>query len=284
MKKIIVLLFACVWMVLSIGCSNSSLKEEGSDTEKNEETKPQTTTPSEKAEKQEEESNTVAKEEEQTKEEPDANKPMYRINDKTWHIQPIDPEGNKKIVLLTIDDAPDEHALEMAKTLKKLDANAIFFVNGHFLETNEKKEILKEIHDMGFVIGNHTYSHPSLSDIDEQTQKEEILRVNDMVEAITGERPKIFRAPFGDNTSYSNELLQQENMIRMNWVYGHDWEKQYQSKDAITDIMLHNQFLGNGANLLMHDREWTAAALEDIVNGLREQGFEIANPALIETK
>ena len=42
--------------------------------------------------------------------------------------------------MLTIDDAPDKRALDMAKTLKDLDAPAIFFVNGHFIDTDEERE------------------------------------------------------------------------------------------------------------------------------------------------
>jgi peptidoglycan-N-acetylglucosamine deacetylase len=33
----------------------------------------------------------------------------------------------------------------------------------------------------------------------------------------------------------------------------------------------------------MHDREWTNAALEDIINGIRNKGYEFINPALIKT-
>src|SRR5699024_11311745 len=65
---------------------------------------------------------------------------------------------------------------------KELDAPAIFFVNGHFLETPEKKEELKEIRDMGFMIGNHTVTHAYLPDLSEEEQKEEIVELNDLVE------------------------------------------------------------------------------------------------------
>src|SRR5699024_12330989 len=95
-------------------------------------------------------------------------------------------------------------------TLKDLDVNAIFFVNGHFLETDEEKEDLKEIHEMGFLIGNHTYSHPFLPDLPEEEQKEEIIKVNDMVEEIIGERQKFFRAPNGANTDYTEQLVKEE--------------------------------------------------------------------------
>src|SRR5699024_8310662 len=50
---------------------------------------------------------------------------QYRLND-TYSVVPID-DADENIILLTIDDAPDKHALEMAKTLKELDAPAIFF-------------------------------------------------------------------------------------------------------------------------------------------------------------
>src|SRR5690625_7466328 len=76
-------------------------------------------------------------------EEDEAVKAEYEINE-LFSIVPIDG-ANEKVVLLTIDDAPDDHALEMAQELKEMDANAIFFVNGHFLESKEEKETLKEI-------------------------------------------------------------------------------------------------------------------------------------------
>ncbi|TMU87937.1 polysaccharide deacetylase family protein [Bacillus sp. BHET2] len=206
----------------------------------------------------------------------------YKINENNWSINPI-KDANTKVVLLTIDDAPDQHALQMAKDLKELNAPAIFFVNGHFLDTPEEKETLKQIHDMGFLIGNHTYSHSSLRDLSPEEQKEEILSLNDLVESVIGERPKFFRAPFGQNTDYSQQLAAEEKMSLMNWTYGYDWEKQYQDKEAITDIMVNSPFLSDGANLLMHDRTWTSEALIDIVKGLREKGYETLDPDRIKT-
>ncbi|MGM0851710.1 MAG: polysaccharide deacetylase family protein [Bacillota bacterium] len=206
----------------------------------------------------------------------------YTINENNWSINPIG-DANPKVVLLTIDDAPDQHALQMAKDLKALNAPAIFFVNGHFLDTSEEKETLKKIYDMGFMIGNHTYSHSSLKEITPEKQKEEIVSLNDLIESIIGERPKFFRAPFGQNTDYSRQIVEEEKMSLMNWTYGYDWEKQYQNKEAITDIMVNSPYLNDGANLLMHDRAWTSEGLSDIVKGLREKGYETLDPNRIKT-
>ncbi len=41
--------------------------------------------------------------------------------------------------------------------------------------------------------------------------------------------------------------------------------------------------INHGANLLMHDRKWTNEALEDIVIGLQDKGYEMADPHTIET-
>lgn len=202
----------------------------------------------------------------------------YQINQGNWRVEPISDEGESKVALLTIDDAPDQHAVEMAHILKELDVPAIFFVNGHFLETEEKHENLKEIHELGFTIGNHTYNHPNLKDIPVEEQREQLVTLNDKVEQIIGERPTFFRAPFGANTEGSLAIAEEENMVVMNWTYGYDWEKQYQDSEALADIMVNTEFLNDGANLLMHDREWTKDALTDIVSGLREKGYTFVDP------
>ncbi|MCO0598394.1 polysaccharide deacetylase family protein [Peribacillus butanolivorans] len=51
---------------------------------------------------------------------------------------------------MTFDDAPDKYSLAIARTLQKLQVPAIFFVNGHFLESDEKKSMLKEIQIWAF--------------------------------------------------------------------------------------------------------------------------------------
>lgn len=283
MKKIVWVLLLIVVIVLS-ACSNTDVEDkeqEQSDSEvAQKENQQQKKDEKESKAKDTEVSADVEEDNEIQEDVPEA---KYKVSD-TWSIVPLDEDTNEKVVLITIDDAPDKHALEMAETLNDLDTNAIFFVNGHFIESQEGKEKLKKIHEMGFLIGNHTYSHPFLPDLSEEEQKEEIVKVNDMVEDIIGERPKFFRAPNGANTDYTKQLAKEEGMTLMNWVYGYDWEPEYQSKEAITDIMLHTELLSNGANLLMHDREWTAAALSDIVTGLRDKGYETVDPKLIETE
>lgn len=207
---------------------------------------------------------------------------QYEVNADTYAIQPIESSGaDPQVALLTYDDAPDGHAVEIAEILAEHDAPAIFFVNGMYLESEAGKEALRTIHEMGFEIGNHTETHASLPDLSPEAQREEITATNERVEAITGERPRFFRAPFGQNTEASREIAEEEGMELMNWTYGYDWEPEYQNAPALADIMVNTEYLNHGANLLMHDRSWTRDASVEIVEGLRDKGYALVDPDLI---
>lgn len=262
----------------------SETKEETSTTEPNTEEDTNSTEDNDET-TETDENKEEGKDQEKSEEADTPKEPKYELTG-NWDLKPIG-DANEKVVLLTIDDAPDKYGLEMAKTLKELNAPAIFFVNGHFMDTDEEKEIVKQIHEMGFAIGNHTVGHKALkkggNPIAQEAQKEQIIPLSDQIEEITGERPVFFRAPHGLNTDYSNQLAEQEGMLVMNWTYGYDWNKEYMTEEAIADIMVNTPLLHNGANLLMHDREWTAKALDDIVKGLREKGYELIDPNEIKT-
>lgn len=207
--------------------------------------------------------------------------PRYTL-EADYKVKPIDEGDDKNVVLITIDDAPEQYAVKIAELLKEKDINAIFFVNGHFIQSEEGKARLKTIYDLGFVIGNHTMSHLNLKKLAEDKQREEIIKLNDLVEEITGERPRFFRAPFGANTELSKQIAQEENMQWMNWTYGYDYFKEYMEKEALEDIMVNTNLLIPGANLLMHDRKWTYEALPKIISGLEEKGYSFVDPKLIK--
>ncbi|MGP4065566.1 polysaccharide deacetylase family protein [Oceanobacillus sp. M65] len=259
---------------------NSKQEQEGNNQEDN----------SKEEEDTEDESTARTEEQEETVKEP-----IYKVDSETSSIVPLDDSGdtNEKVVLLTIDDVPDKNAIKMAETLKEHNASAIFFVNGHFIETEEGAEKLKKIHEMGFPIGNHTYSHPDLSTLSEEEQTEEIVSVSDRIEEIVGERPTFFRAPHGINTDHSQMVVKEEGMTQMNWTYGYDYFKPYEDVEKIKQAMISGEgpeagvdysLLKPGANLLMHDRDWTSDALGDIIEGLRDKGYEMVDPDLIQTE
>ncbi|SFP02529.1 polysaccharide deacetylase family protein [Salibacterium halotolerans] len=216
--------------------------------------------------------------EKQTEEEKENASPLYEVNPADSSLDPVNKEADPKKVLVTIDDAPDTYSVKMAKTLSKEGVPAVFFVNGHFLNDQQGKEKLKKIADMGFEIGNHTMTHANVSELSSAELKQEIGALNKKIEDVTGETPEFFRAPFGDNSEKSKAFIKDQGMTWMNWSYGYDWNAKYQNAKALTDIMVNTKLLGNGSNLLMHDREWTKEALDDIIKGLREKGYGFIDP------
>lgn len=206
--------------------------------------------------------------------------------DSIFRVVPLNPEDNAKVALLTFDDSPQtegtSYSLEIAKTLKEKGVSAIFFVNGMYLENEFGKNQVKQISDLGFTIANHTYSHPHLDQIDLETTRTEIKKTNDLVEEITGKRPTIFRPTFGVMGEHTQQVLDEEGMIWFNWTYGYDWEPEYMEAEPLAKKMVESEFLGDGANLLMHDRKWTSEAIGQIVDGLQAKGFTIVDPKEIE--
>lgn len=212
---------------------------------------------------------------------------QYRINPDTFSVESIDDENrdeNEKLVLLTFDDAPYGNTMAIAKALEEKNVKALFFINGMYMEDEEGFETIQKVHDMGFEIGNHTHTHAKLDDYSEEDQLEEIIKTNDIIEEAVGERPRFFRAPHGIMTDYAKQVTEDEKMTWMNWSFGYDWQPEYQDPTALVDITLNTELLGDGANILMHDRTWTAEAVPEIVDGLIEQGFTIVDPKLIQNE
>lgn len=200
----------------------------------------------------------------------------YYVNN-NYYIKPVNPDDPTKVALLTFDDAPQgKFTTEILDILDKYEIKAIFFVNGHYAVKN--KDLLKEIYERGHIIGNHTWWHENLKKIDKEKTMEEIIEVNNLVEEVTGERPAYFRPPFGIMSDYAKEVVAKEQMQRMNWSLGSlDWEypNPEESKKVVEQVINNIQ---SGSNILMHDKEVTALALDEILSTLLKQGFSFILP------
>lgn len=276
MKKIILLILFISIIYVLVGCSGETERQIEMEEEA---TVIETEAAKETVVVEEDEKESVI-EQDEIKEQVELT-PLYVLNsDHT--VSPIDETVNDKVVLLTIDDAPNRYSVEMANLLKEKDINAIFFVNGHFINNDAGREKLKKIYDLGFEIGNHTMNHPNLRNLPEEKQRQEIIELNNLIEEIIGERPRFFRAPFGVNTDVSRQVVEEESMQWMNWTYGYDFEKGYMEKEALAEIMVNTNLLRSGANLLMHDHPWTLEALPLIISGLEQKGYGFVDPKTIE--
>ncbi len=106
-----------------------------------------------------------------------------------------------KKVFLTIDDSPSPMMGEKIDILLEYNIPAIFFSIGEHMEAfpGAMLDALKN----GFVIGNHSYSHPHFSDLSNAEMKNEVLKTEKIINDLYAEsgierRTKYFRFPYGD--------------------------------------------------------------------------------------
>jgi len=206
--------------------------------------------------------------------------PQYYMN-KNYFIKPIDEGADNKVVLLTFDDGPKNGATlaRILDTLDKHKAKAIFFVNGYRVKQNP--ELLKLIHERGQIIGNHSWDHINLKNEPADVVARQIGDVQDIVEELTGERPKFFRPPHGAGSDIVRAAVKEHGMLYMTWSNGSlDWADNRNNPDGVIETVL-NQLLP-GSNILMHELEWTADALDELLTKIGEQGYSFADPRLIE--
>lgn len=231
---------------------------------------------------------------EDTNEETDNQVANYYIDPEISSVLPANEDANPNVVLATVDDVPRKlpetptSSVEEAQAMADRGIYGIFFVNGMYLEGEdgeEGRQALKEIADMGHVIGNHTLTHYSLDQVpDEETLRHEIIGNQDIIEEVIGYRPQFFRPPHGIEAPGLEGILEEENMVSMNWSYGFDWDENYSDPATLADVMVNTEFLSPGANLLMHDLTWTNEAMPAILDGIQAKGYEFVDARDIATR
>ncbi|GBF10652.1 polysaccharide deacetylase family protein [Tepidibacillus sp. HK-1] len=213
---------------------------------------------------------------------------VYVVNPKTFKIQANKPT-EQKIVLLTFDDGPvGDNTIEILNVLDKYNAKAIWFINGfnygyNYQPSPKKAEKFKnnllEIQKRGHLIGNHTWEHNNLRNLTPEQTRNEIVKLNDLIVSITGEKPQYFRAPFGIYSEETYKVLKEEKMQPMNWSVGSlDWELK-NPEDVVKQTV---STIHDGANILMHDKEVTAKALDQILNKLEQENYKFVLPNQVD--
>ena len=106
-----------------------------------------------------------------------------------------------KKAYLTIDDAPSKDFKKKVDFLISKKIPAIIFCEGQYINGREK-ELIYAIEE-GFILGNHSYSHPHFSELSLKECTKEIKLTDGLIKNVYKKskikRPiKIFRFPYGD--------------------------------------------------------------------------------------
>ena len=157
--------------------------------------------------------------------------------------------------------------------LKRLDDAGVkctFFAVEFWVEKNP--EFAKKIVDAGHELGTHSRTHSYMSKLNESAIRDELTTSSSAIERITGQKVRLFRAPYGD---YDNLLIDTANAIGLytiQWdVDSLDWKNLSATEIALRVV----NGVKSGSIILCHNNGLhTAEALPMIFSTLKNKGFE----------
>jgi peptidoglycan/xylan/chitin deacetylase (PgdA/CDA1 family) len=185
-----------------------------------------------------------------------------------------------KLLALTFDDGPSPTVTpRVLKTLREHHAHATFFVLGNCAK--RWPALVRQAAREGHAIGSHSYSHPSkLSPAQACSQLE---RTAALIEAATGQRPRLFRPPYGITKGNLCQTALQQGYTAVLWTIS-----SADSRPIGHQVIAHNVIHtpNPGDIVLMHDAEnhaATAEALPQILTELAAAGFRFVTiPELLQ--
>jgi peptidoglycan/xylan/chitin deacetylase (PgdA/CDA1 family) len=188
--------------------------------------------------------------------------------------------GTNRTVALTFDDGPGRSTQAIINILRSFHVRATFFNIGW--DISDYPSLVKEEASDGFLLGDHTNSHPDMADLSSAAQTSEIDQVAALQRRLTGTVPCIFRPPYGDYNAATLSIANIHGMSLWMWsASGDDWEAEgsassywiHHIENSVIDssigqlhpvVLLHNQMIAMPA---------TVAALPVIIRSFERRGY-----------
>ncbi|NEB13852.1 polysaccharide deacetylase family protein [Streptomyces coelicoflavus] len=169
---------------------------------------------------------------------------------------------------LTFDDGPSGNTQSLLNALRQNGLRATMFNQGQYAAQNPS--LVRAQVDAGMWVGNHTYTHPHMTQLGQARMDSEISRTQQAIAGAGGGTPKLFRPPYGETNATLRSVEAKYGLTEVIWdVDSQDWNNA--STDAIVQAVSR---LGNGQVILMHD--WpanTLAAIPRIAQTLASKGL-----------
>ena len=184
------------------------------------------------------------------------------------------------MVALTFDgDAGAQGAASIVATLERAHVPATFFLTGQFVRSFP--QVVETLRDDHFVVGNHTMTHPHLTQLSSTAVVAEITAGQQRVKAATGVDPRpLFRFPYGEYDARTLKLVHEQGYGAVGWsVDSRGW--QGRAAGTVDDLVNRvRASLRPGAIVLMHlganpddGTTFDADALARVISTIRAAGY-----------
>lgn len=198
-----------------------------------------------------------------------------------------------KKVALSFDDGPDsEWTPKVLDVLKKYNVKGTFFMIGEVAQDNVGT--MRRVFEEGHEIGNHTFTHPDISEISDEQVKLQLNLTERLFASKLGINPLYFRPPYSidqepdtnDQAAPIDRIQKLGFLIIGDKIDTDDWyEHPKKTPQEITDNIfkqiadMETHPWNKGSIILLHDgggdRSATVAALPVLIQALRARGYEI---------
>lgn len=193
---------------------------------------------------------------------------------------------DRHVVALTFDGGSgSQGAAHIVATLLAHHARATFFLTGAFVRANAP--LVVSLDRDGFLIGNHTMSHPHMNELPASELVSEVRRSADMISQITGKPPRPwFRFPFGEYDATTLRAIHRLGYGAIGWtVDSRGW--QGRAAGTAADVVERvRDALEPGAIVLMHlganpddGTTFDADALSAVIDTVRAAGYDFVTLA-----
>ncbi len=156
-------------------------------------------------------------------------------------------------------------------------APATIFLGGSWAkeESAHVRELAK--HPDLFELENHTYTHPHMPAVkDDARVRQELLRTQAEVLALTGRTPLLWRPPYGEYDARIVNLAAQLGLTTIEYDLASGDPDQHATKEKLVEWVLKK--VQPGSIVVMHINHLkfhTSEALPAIIQGLRARGYQL---------
>lgn len=181
-------------------------------------------------------------------------------------------ETTKKQVALTFDCAWGADDIEqIVRTLTNNGVSATFFVVGDWVK--KYPDAVNVLHEAGMELGNHSDSHAHVNNLSFENNVEDMKKCNQRINEITNKDVLFYRGPYGE---YNNTVIQAAESLNMKVIQWDVDTLDYTGKTPDEMCERIKKKIRNGSIILMHnDTEYTANGLQQIIDFIKKEGYEI---------
>ncbi|NBK77970.1 delta-lactam-biosynthetic de-N-acetylase [bacterium D16-76] len=184
-------------------------------------------------------------------------------------------DTEEKVLYITFDAGFENgNTAPILDALKNHKVKATFFLVGNYFET--QPDLVKRMVQEGHTIGNHTYSHPDMSAIAQESAFQEELEKNAaLYQQVTGqEMPRLYRPPQGKFCESNLQMAQALGYHTVFWSLAYvDWYENDQPthEEAFQKLLPR---VHPGAVVLLHSTSRTnGEILDELLTKWEEMGY-----------